>query len=77
MDLFKDIEKGKKFTKKGLKKEARHELKELGGKKRAEALEKAIEKKKGGHKQNERESTAKKIGYYPHGHKNYGDVYEK
>lgn len=46
MDLFKDIAKGKKFTKKGLKKEARHELKELGGKKHAEAVEKAIEKKK-------------------------------
>ena len=46
MDLFKDISKGKKFTKKGLKKEAKHELKELGGKRKAEALEKAIEKKK-------------------------------
>lgn len=47
MDLFKDIAKGK-FGKSGkLKKEAKHELKELGGKKKAEAYEKAIENKKG------------------------------
>lgn len=44
MDLFKDISKGKKFTKSSLKKEAKHELKELGGMKRAEVYEKAIEK---------------------------------
>ena len=47
MDLFKDIAKGKKFSKKGLKKEAKHELKELGGMKHAEAVEKALENKKG------------------------------
>ncbi len=36
----------------------------------------ALEKKKGGHKQHEREVRAKHSGHYPHGHKNYGDVYE-
>lgn len=48
MDLFKDIQKGKKFTKKGLKKEARHELKELGGKAKAQALENKIKNAKKG-----------------------------
>lgn len=42
MDLFKDIRKGKKFTKVGLRHEAEHELKELGGMKKAEAYEKAL-----------------------------------
>jgi len=37
---------------------------------------KAIEKKKGGHKQGEREVRSKKAGYYVAGHKNFGDVYE-
>ncbi len=46
MDLFRDAIKGKKFTKSSLKKEAKHELKELGGMKRAKAHEEAIEKKK-------------------------------
>lgn len=42
-------------------------------KSRSAALE---SKKSKGHKHNEREATAKKKGYYPHGHKNFGDVYE-
>lgn len=53
MDLFKNIAKGKD---KELKKEAKHELSELGGEKKAEAYEKkikdakrkALEKKKQG-----------------------------
>ena len=53
MDLFKDI---KAHGSKHLKKEAKHELAELGGEKRAEAYEKrikdskkkALEKKKHG-----------------------------
>jgi hypothetical protein len=46
MDLFEDIEKGKRFSKNGLKREARHELKELGGKKKARAIEKILKKHK-------------------------------
>ncbi len=46
MDLFKDIARGKKFTNKGLKKEAKHELKELGGMKKAEKYEKALSRMK-------------------------------
>lgn len=37
---------------------------------------KALEAKKGGHKQGEREARSKKAGHYVHGHKNFGDVYE-
>lgn len=37
---------------------------------------KALEGKKSGHKQGEREVRSKKAGFYVHGHKNYGDVYE-
>lgn len=43
MDLFKDIAKGKD---KKLKKEAKHELYELGGEKKAEAYEKRIKTSK-------------------------------
>jgi len=43
MDLFRDIAKGKD---KELKKEAKHELSELGGEKRAEAYEKRVKKSK-------------------------------
>ena len=46
MDLFRDIEKGKYGKNPKLKKEAKHELKELGGKKRAEKFEKALARKK-------------------------------
>lgn len=48
MDLFRDIEKGKFGKSKSLRKEAKHELKELGGKKNAQKFEKALEKKKKG-----------------------------
>ncbi len=51
MDLFKDIKRGKRFTKSSLKKEAAHELKELGGMKKAEAFEKALKNKMGHMKQ--------------------------
>lgn len=47
MDLFKDIKNGKRFTKNTLKKEASHELKELGGMKKAEHYEKALKLMKG------------------------------
>lgn len=43
MDLFKTIEKS---GNKKLKHEAKHELEELGGEKRAEAYEKKIKKSK-------------------------------
>ena len=43
MDLFRDIKKGKFGNNPKLKREAKHELKELGGPKRAEAHEKKIE----------------------------------
>lgn len=46
MDLFRDIAKGKRFTKSALKKEAKHELKELGGPKKAAAYERALKKMK-------------------------------
>ena len=46
MDLFRDIEKGKYGKNPKLKKEAKHELKELGGKKKAEKFEKALARKK-------------------------------
>ncbi len=42
MDLFRDIAKGEFGKSRKLKKEAKHELKELGGKRKAEALEKKI-----------------------------------
>lgn len=40
------------------------------------AKSEALKKKKGGHKQGEREVASKKAGFYVQGHKNYGDVYE-
>lgn len=43
MDLFKTLEHGKD---KKLKKEAKHELSELGGEKKAEAYEKKVKKSK-------------------------------
>jgi hypothetical protein len=43
------------------------------GKSKSEALKVAKSK---GHKHGEREARAKKLGYYPNGHKNFGDVYE-
>lgn len=43
MDLFKDIAKGKN---KDLKKEAKYELSELGGEKKAEAYEKKVKQAK-------------------------------
>lgn len=43
MDLFKTIEHGHN---KKLKKEAKHELSELGGEKQAEAYEKRVKKSK-------------------------------
>ena len=43
MDLFKDI---KKSGNDKLKKEAKHELSELGGEKKAEAYEKKVKKSK-------------------------------
>ena len=43
MDLFKTIQHGKD---KNLKKEAKHELNELGGEKKAEAYEKKVKKAK-------------------------------
>lgn len=46
MDLFRDIKRGKSFTKSKLKREAEHELKELGGMKKAEAYEKALKRAK-------------------------------
>lgn len=46
MDLFRDIQKGKFGKSKKLKMEAKHELKELGGKKKAEAYEKALKRMK-------------------------------
>jgi len=42
MDLFRDIEKGKFGKSKKLKKEAKHELKEFGGKAKAEAIQRKI-----------------------------------
>lgn len=47
MDLFKDIFKGKKFSPNKLKKEAKHELHELGGMKKAQRYEKALKLMKG------------------------------
>jgi hypothetical protein len=47
MDLFKDIFKGKKFTPNKLKREAKHELKELGGMGKAEKYEKALKRVRG------------------------------
>jgi hypothetical protein len=38
---------------------------------------KSVARKMTGHKQNEREVRSKKAGFYVHGHKNYGDVYEE
>lgn len=46
MDLFRDISKGKHFSKSELKKEAMHELSELGGEKKAEAYEKKVKASK-------------------------------
>lgn len=46
MDLFKDIARGKSFTRVQLKNKAKHELQELGGYKKAEAYEKALKKAK-------------------------------
>jgi len=46
MDLFRDISKGKFGKSKALKKESKHELKELGGKKKAEKYERALARKK-------------------------------
>lgn len=43
MDLFRDIKKGKFGQNPKLKKEAKHELNELGGEKVAEAHEKKVE----------------------------------
>lgn len=42
MDLFRDIKKGKFGHNPKLKKEAKHELKELGGEKAAQAHEKKV-----------------------------------
>lgn len=42
MDLFRDIAKGRFGKSKKLKKEAKHELSEFGGKARAEAIQKKI-----------------------------------
>ena len=47
MDLFRDIKKGKFGSNPKLKHEAKHELKELGGAKKAEKYEKAIKRMKG------------------------------
>lgn len=52
MDLFKDIQKGKFGKNKNLKRAAKHELNELGGKRKAQALEnriKAAREKTKGH----------------------------
>ena len=46
MDLFRDIAHNKYGDNKKLKKEAKHELKELGGKKKAEKYEKALARRK-------------------------------
>jgi hypothetical protein len=43
MDLFRDIKKGKFGNNPKLKREAKHEVKELGGEKVAEAHEKKVE----------------------------------
>ncbi len=45
MDLFKDIKEGKFGRSTKLKREAKHELKELGGEKKAEAYEKKVKSK--------------------------------
>lgn len=42
MDLFADIKSGKFGKSKALKKESKHELKELGGEKKAEKYEKEV-----------------------------------
>ena len=47
MDLFRDINKGKFGKSVALKEEAKHELGELGGYKKAETFEKSLEKKRG------------------------------
>lgn len=38
---------------------------------------KALQEASKGHKHGEREARSKKAGFYVHGHKNYGDVYEE
>ena len=45
MDLFRDIKRGKFGKSKKLKYEAKHELEELGGEKRAERYEAKIKSK--------------------------------
>lgn len=47
MDLFRDIKKGKFGNDPHLKKEAKHELKELGGEKVAEKHEEKVKKMAG------------------------------
>ncbi len=73
--LERDILKGKFGNNKQLKKEAREE-----------DAEEKVEKKTGKHvkireiagkmKKMSKEERSKKAGFYVHGHKNYGDVYE-
>jgi hypothetical protein len=47
MDLFEDIQKGKFGKNKSLKKEAKHELGELGGMKTTEKFEKMVKREQG------------------------------
>lgn len=62
MDLFRDIKKGKFGNNKRLKREATHELDELGGEERAEKYEKDVKKIKANSKGKALESMKGKLG---------------
>lgn len=63
MDLFRNIAKGKFGKSKELKSEAKHELKELGGKKKAEVYERALSRMKGRIGTGKSHFTNKKYGH--------------